>query len=100
MNFKTTSYRSSNGIQEPKQLWEREDRPWAGELCVPRYLQVGAQVPEADLAVVAAGDDDGAVHQQQGGHAVRGGAPAPQHDGQHQAVPGHGRRVPGIPATE
>lgn len=53
-----------------------------------RYLQLRGHVPEADLSVVAAGDDGvEVVHHQQAADAVGGCRAAPQHYGQNQVVP-------------
>lgn len=50
-------------------------RPW-------RYLQLRRHVPEADLSIMAAGDDGAeVVHDQQTADAVGGSCAAPQHYG-------------------
>lgn len=55
---------------------------FGGQRSRQAYLEVGGHVPNADLSIVAAGDDGGEViHDQQAGDAVGGRRPAPQHYG-------------------
>lgn len=53
-----------------------------GIIAPRRYLQLRRHVPEADLSIMAAGDDGAeVVHDQQTADAVGGSCAAPQHYG-------------------
>ncbi len=62
--------------------WPFKEKQALRDLAVTSHLQLWGHVPDADLSIVAAGDDGGqVVHHQQAGDAVSGSIAAPQNYG-------------------